>query len=247
MAGMLVPSLGLLPGVIWEVAFAATAGWFASRAIRARRRHGARAPPPGHYLPHLMESGDTLYMLAAGSAPGPSCSRCSCSGTWSGPSTGSPPCARPRPARPSPVPPRPAAGGLLPGRGLHHHGVHADHDAVRAGSGGGVQPEEPYWIRTCSACTLAQAAVPTVRAQSVTVAGVELQVGSLFLSCVRAVSWRGSARAARTSPAATAAQIQNPVVVKTRSAGMPCGRRGWSGSRRGRLSRDCRRWCGRWR
>jgi Domain of unknown function (DUF5134) len=65
MAGMLVPSLGLLPGVIWEVAFAATAGWFASRAIRARRRHGARTPPPGHYLPHLMESGAMLYMLAA--------------------------------------------------------------------------------------------------------------------------------------------------------------------------------------
>jgi hypothetical protein len=62
---------------------------------------------------------------------------------------------------------------------------------VRAGSGGGVQPEELYWVRTCSACTLAQAAVPTVRAQSVTVAGVELQVGSLFLPCVQAVSWRG--------------------------------------------------------
>jgi hypothetical protein len=65
MAGMLVPSLGLLPGVMWQVAFAATAGWFASRAIRARRRHGARTPPPGHYLPHLMESGAMLYMLAA--------------------------------------------------------------------------------------------------------------------------------------------------------------------------------------
>ena len=65
MAGMLVPSLGLLPGVMWKVAFAAAAGWFASRAIRARRRHGARTPPPGHYLPHLMESGAMLYMLAA--------------------------------------------------------------------------------------------------------------------------------------------------------------------------------------
>jgi Domain of unknown function (DUF5134) len=65
MAGMLVPSLGLLPGVMWKVAFAAAAGWFASRAIRARRRDGARTPPPGHYLPHLMESGAMLYMLAA--------------------------------------------------------------------------------------------------------------------------------------------------------------------------------------
>jgi hypothetical protein len=65
MAGMLVPSLGLLPGVMWKAAFAAAAGWFASRAIRARRRDGARTPPPGHYLPHLMESGAMLYMLAA--------------------------------------------------------------------------------------------------------------------------------------------------------------------------------------
>ena len=65
MAGMLVPSLGLLPGVMWEAAFAAAAGWFASRAIRARRRDGARTPPPGHFLPHLMESGAMLYMLAA--------------------------------------------------------------------------------------------------------------------------------------------------------------------------------------
>ena len=65
MAGMLVPSLGLLPGVMLKVAFAAAAGWFASRAIRARRRDGARTPPPGHYLPHLMESGAMLYMLAA--------------------------------------------------------------------------------------------------------------------------------------------------------------------------------------
>jgi hypothetical protein len=65
MAGMLVPSLGLLPGVMWKAAFAAAVGWFASRAIRARRRDGARTPPPGHYLPHLMESGAMLYMLAA--------------------------------------------------------------------------------------------------------------------------------------------------------------------------------------
>ena len=65
MAGMLVPSLGLLPGVMWEAAFAAAAGWFASRAIRARRRDTTRTPPPGHYLPHLMESGAMLYMLAA--------------------------------------------------------------------------------------------------------------------------------------------------------------------------------------
>jgi hypothetical protein len=65
MAGMLVPSLGLLPGVMWKAAFAAAAGWFASRAIRARRRAAVRTPPPGHYLPHLMESGAMLYMLAA--------------------------------------------------------------------------------------------------------------------------------------------------------------------------------------
>jgi hypothetical protein len=65
MAGMLVPSLGLLPGVMWKAAFAAAVGWFVSRAIRARRRDGARTPPPGHYLPHLMESGAMLYMLAA--------------------------------------------------------------------------------------------------------------------------------------------------------------------------------------
>ena len=65
MAGMLVPSLGLLPGGMWKAAFAAAAGWFASRSIRARRRAAARTPPLGHYLPHLTESGAMLYMLVA--------------------------------------------------------------------------------------------------------------------------------------------------------------------------------------
>jgi hypothetical protein len=47
MVGMLVPSLGLLPGVMWKAAFAAAAGRFASRAIRRRRRDGARTPRRG--------------------------------------------------------------------------------------------------------------------------------------------------------------------------------------------------------
>ncbi len=65
MAGMLVPSLDLLPAGMWEPAFGAAAVWFAWRASRPRRRDGARTRPAGHCLPHLVESGAMLYMLAA--------------------------------------------------------------------------------------------------------------------------------------------------------------------------------------
>ena len=50
MAGMLAPSLGLLPGVMWEAAFAAAAGWFAFRAIRGAPP-GRRPDSVGGALP----------------------------------------------------------------------------------------------------------------------------------------------------------------------------------------------------
>jgi hypothetical protein len=197
--GLLVPVPGLVP--------------IARLGPRWRRSPRPRpGPRPGAWV----------ALAAAGSAPGRSCSRCSCSGTRSGPPTGSPPCARPRPARPSPVrPPRSAAGGLPPDRGLHHHGVHADHDAVRAGSGGGVQPEDPYWIRTCSACILAQAAVSTVHGQSVNVAGVELQV--VRCSC-RACGRSGGGQCQGGQDAACGDRGADPESgCEDALGGMPCG------------------------
>lgn len=64
----------------------------------------------------------------------------------------------------------PAAGGLLPDRGVPHHGLHADHHAVAGQAlAGRGQPEEPYWIGTCSDWDLAHPADPVAHAQSVNV------------------------------------------------------------------------------
>jgi hypothetical protein len=65
MAGMLVTGLRFGSAGLWEAVFAAAAGWFGWRFVRARR--GApvspwRCPQP---VPHLVESGAMLYMYLA--------------------------------------------------------------------------------------------------------------------------------------------------------------------------------------
>jgi uncharacterized protein DUF5134 len=65
MAGMLVTGLRFLPAGIWEVVFAAAAGWFGWRFVRVRRGTPLsqwRCPQPG---PHLVECGAMLYMFLA--------------------------------------------------------------------------------------------------------------------------------------------------------------------------------------
>ena len=65
MAGMLVAGLRFGSFGLWEAVFAAAAGWFGWRFVRAR--HGAplspwRCPQP---VPHLVECGAMLYMYLA--------------------------------------------------------------------------------------------------------------------------------------------------------------------------------------
>jgi hypothetical protein len=65
MAGMLAASLRFAPAGLWEAGFWAGALWFGWQAVRVRR--GApvsqwRCPQP---VPHLVECGAMLYMLAA--------------------------------------------------------------------------------------------------------------------------------------------------------------------------------------
>lgn len=65
MAGMLVGGLRFLPAGLWEGVFGVGAAWFGSQAVPVRR--GAplsqwRCPQP---VPHLVECGAMLYMLAA--------------------------------------------------------------------------------------------------------------------------------------------------------------------------------------
>jgi hypothetical protein len=64
MAGMLAGALRVLPAGIWEVVFAGAVAWFGWQMMAARR--GAPASPwrCAHPLPHLVESGAMVYMLA---------------------------------------------------------------------------------------------------------------------------------------------------------------------------------------
>jgi hypothetical protein len=65
MAGMLVAGLRFGPIGLWEVVFAAAAGWFGWRFVRVRRGASLsqwRCPQP---LPHLVECGAMLYMYLA--------------------------------------------------------------------------------------------------------------------------------------------------------------------------------------
>ncbi len=78
MAGMLVPSLNLLPDGAWEAIFSGFAIWFAwqSASLVARRGLAGRSSDHihgvSHYLTHLVMSGAMLYMyFAAGPATVP--------------------------------------------------------------------------------------------------------------------------------------------------------------------------------
>jgi hypothetical protein len=64
MAGMLTASLRIFPAVTWEPVFGGAAAWFAWRVVRVHR--GAPASPwrCAHPLPHLVECGAMLFMLA---------------------------------------------------------------------------------------------------------------------------------------------------------------------------------------
>ena len=66
MAGMLTAGLKFLPAGTWEAVFALGAAWFGWRLVRVRRNAQATASPWRclHPLPHLVECGAMLYMLA---------------------------------------------------------------------------------------------------------------------------------------------------------------------------------------
>ena len=66
MAGMLTAGLKFLPGGAWEAVFALGAAWFGWRFLQVRRNAQAAASPWRclHPLPHLVECGAMLYMLA---------------------------------------------------------------------------------------------------------------------------------------------------------------------------------------
>jgi hypothetical protein len=71
MAGMLVPKLSPLPSGVWEAMFGGAAAWFAWRAARVRHGRAAGRWHCPYPVPHLVECGAMLYMLAAvpGSLP----------------------------------------------------------------------------------------------------------------------------------------------------------------------------------
>jgi len=79
-AGVLVPSLSILPNVVWEVAFAVMTAWFAWCLWRESRGHGAAAVARGHHAPHLVNSAAMLYLFAALVAPSAEGSSTSMSG-----------------------------------------------------------------------------------------------------------------------------------------------------------------------
>jgi hypothetical protein len=73
MAGMLLPGLSPLPGIVWEAVFGTAAAWFAYQAIRGLRRDGAAGRWwSSHPVPHLVESAAMVFMVAVlpGSWPG---------------------------------------------------------------------------------------------------------------------------------------------------------------------------------
>jgi hypothetical protein len=75
MAGMLLPTLGVLPAAAWAVVFGCAATWFGWRAIGARRRKvrsGASDAPHDAPLAHVVECLAMIFMLlpSAGLAAG---------------------------------------------------------------------------------------------------------------------------------------------------------------------------------
>jgi hypothetical protein len=83
MAGTLTASPRVLPAVAWEAVFACGAGWFAWRAVQARRGVPAKRGRCPHPVPHLVECAAMLYMLAVAPAAG------SKAGSMAAPATGS--------------------------------------------------------------------------------------------------------------------------------------------------------------
>ena len=65
MAGMLTPSLTILPDDAWAVIFGVLAAWFASRVVLDARVSGVRALSGGHCAPHLIHATAMLYMVLA--------------------------------------------------------------------------------------------------------------------------------------------------------------------------------------
>jgi hypothetical protein len=64
MAGMFESRLSLAPAAAWQVVFAASAAWFAWRAIRGRvPRGGPGGPWCAHPAPHAVECAAMIYML----------------------------------------------------------------------------------------------------------------------------------------------------------------------------------------
>jgi Domain of unknown function (DUF5134) len=63
MAGMLEPELGVLPSVVWRVTFAAAAGWFGWRTLRARLGRSQHPMACAWPVPHFIECLAMLYML----------------------------------------------------------------------------------------------------------------------------------------------------------------------------------------
>jgi hypothetical protein len=72
MAGMLAPSLKVLPNPAWETVFSVLALWFAWRSVTFIARRGVTGRSPdrvygvSHYLTHLVMSCSMLYMYLAG-------------------------------------------------------------------------------------------------------------------------------------------------------------------------------------
>lgn len=71
MAGMLEPSLSLLPAVAWQATFAASAAWFGWKSLLASRAPARTARRHGVPLPHLIESLAMIYMMLPGTAVTP--------------------------------------------------------------------------------------------------------------------------------------------------------------------------------
>jgi Domain of unknown function (DUF5134) len=71
MAGMLEPQFSVLPAVVWQVTFAASAAWFGWKSLLASRAPARAVPRHGVPLPHLIESLAMIYMLLPGTAATP--------------------------------------------------------------------------------------------------------------------------------------------------------------------------------
>jgi hypothetical protein len=70
MAGMLVPTLNLVPVTAWIAMFAAGTCWFAWQAVRSGVRRQRRAWQCAHPVPHAVESAAMIYMLWPAQIPG---------------------------------------------------------------------------------------------------------------------------------------------------------------------------------